>query len=209
MVFSTKLAQPQPPSRRSAYQLAAELDVGVEDIMATLKELGQYVASPRKCSIESVVASDVADRLGRSLAAEKSKPVPPWELKSGDAPPRKPARRRRPAAAQGYEPQRTRFMPPDKSLGLGSLTDDASPSFDRQSWKLYGFSEAEREAWVAQGLRLGQAKQARALRDAGLTASQLGIEIGGWTVAKRLRAGEPVRYILGLLERQEQDREAN
>ena len=56
MVFTTKLSQPQPPSRRSAYRLASELGVGVEDIMATLNELGHYVASPRTHSIESVTA---------------------------------------------------------------------------------------------------------------------------------------------------------
>ena len=38
-------------------------------------------------------------------------------------------------------------------------------------------------------------------------ASQLGIEVEGWTVAKRLRAGDSVRYILGLLERQQPDRD--
>lgn len=207
MVFTTKLSQPQPPSCRSAYRLASELGVGVEDIMATLNELGHYVASPRTHSIESVTARDVADRLGRTLVAEPTKPVTPWELKPTNDKPHKPARSRRPASLAS-KPPRTRFIPPDKSLGLGSGADDASPSFDQQSWQLYGFSDAERDAWVAQGLRTGQAKLARYLRDAGLMASQLGIEVEGWTVAKRLRAGDSVRYILGLLERQQPDRDA-
>jgi len=55
---------------------------------------------------------------------------------------------------------------------------------------MFNFTEAERDAWIAHGLRPGQVKDAVAFRDAGLVPADLLEDVKGWTALKRLRAGE-------------------
>lgn len=54
---------------------------------------------------------------------------------------------------------------------------------------------------MAEGLRAGQAKLARDLRDGGFTPFDLRIQLLGWTVAKRLRAGESIPDVYDLLRK--------
>lgn len=66
---------------------------------------------------------------------------------------------------------------------------------------LYDFSATERDAWLAV-LRRGQARDAAKYRDAGFAPEDLLVELSGWTVAKRLRAGESLAEVKRLLDRQ-------
>lgn len=67
---------------------------------------------------------------------------------------------------------------------------DVAPSWERESWKLGGFTESERDAWIAHGLRPGQVKDALEYREAGLMPPDLVKDAAGWTALKRLRAGD-------------------
>ncbi|MHB1009427.1 MAG: hypothetical protein ACYC1E_09405 [Propionibacteriaceae bacterium] len=68
------------------------------------------------------------------------------------------------------------------------------------SWTLYGFTSAERDAWQVY-LSDRQAKDAHKLREAGFQPDDLGTQVSGWTVLKRVRAGEDPKEVKRLLDR--------
>ena len=76
---------------------------------------------------------------------------------------------------------------------------DASQAFEFEEWKLRGFSEVERDVWTSAGLRAGQARWAADLRDAGLTPSDLEVDLRGWKVIERLQRGEGAKAVARLL----------
>jgi len=76
---------------------------------------------------------------------------------------------------------------------------DASHAFEFEEWKLRGFSELERDVWMAAGLRAGQARWAADLRDGGLSPTDLGVDLHGWRVVDRLQRGEGAAAVARLL----------
>jgi hypothetical protein len=70
---------------------------------------------------------------------------------------------------------------------------------------MFGFTETERDVWIAHGLRPGQVTDAVSFRDAGLVPADLLQNIAGWTVLKRLRAGEPPTEVVRLLRATRED----
>lgn len=77
----------------------------------------------------------------------------------------------------------------------------ASAMFADHEWALRGFTNAEKDVWLAAGLRDGQAKLAVQLIEAGLSPQDLSADLGGWTVLERVHQGEDVVALARLHER--------
>lgn len=198
MVFHKKLPGAAPRPRRSAQELAHELNVHVSVVLDALQTTGEFVTSRRRKEIEEPAVRKVYAHLGRAYTSEPAKGVSPWRFRDTRSPDRTiaPARAHQPQAdaASSYESK-------DTSAGLGDKRSDTADAWAYQEWKMYGFSAVERDVWIDAGLRRGQAKFARDLLEAGLAPSDLGIDVLGWSVAKRLREGEPPHEVVRDLER--------
>ncbi|MHA6510729.1 hypothetical protein [Tessaracoccus sp. Y1736] len=203
MVFKKKLSTPSSNTLRSSQQLAKELGATTPAILEALQEIGEYVDSPAMKSIVEPVAKRVAEHLGLQLPADPPHPKGKWEIL--DTQPSDTLRRQPRLDRRGSTPTSGQFGPPDRSLGLDNPRLDAKAPWDEQEWKLYGFSDIERDVWIDHGLRKGQAKRAAALRNAGLTPPDLGTSLYGWTVAKRLREGETPTSVKRLLDTQHKE----
>ena len=203
MVF--KLKQP-PPGRRprvSAQGVAKDLSVSTEKVMSALADLGEHVQSPAS-KLEEPVVRRLYEVLGGEYEPEKPKPPPAWQWK-------------------GQIDQRAAIAKSNRVIDEGDQTSwhsaarddwwetqgDAAPTWELQSWNLYGFTEAERDAWIAHGLRPAQVKDAAAFRDSGLTPADLMKDAGGWTALKRLRAGERPIDVVRLLRALRKDDQAS
>lgn len=77
----------------------------------------------------------------------------------------------------------------------------ASAIFADHEWALRGFTNAEKDVWLAAGLKDGQAKLAVQLIEAGLSPQDLSADLGGWTVLERVHQGEDVVALARLHER--------
>jgi len=210
--------------RQRVWELARNVNRSSADVLALLKELGEFVSSPQSY-LELPVIRRVYERLGLqsgfpetrlSLASRKVSVEPSAASHVGLSAP--PARRRRlnnhpllpvdgrdrafvPAIREGHEDGAPVWSSsdPDEAWGRNLQQTDASPTFELSEWMLRGFSEVERDVWLAGGLRRGQAKVAAEARDHGLDAADLGRNLSGWTVAARLRRGEGGAAVARLL----------
>ena len=193
MVFKLKQPPQGPRRRMSARQISKELGVPVGEVMATLNELGEYVKSPASM-LEEPVIRRLYEAVHRRYEPEKPKAAPPWDRKGrGD---------QAPTAAAANRDSRESDRSECHSRPTGEWWEtqtDVAPAWELESWKIFDFAEAERDAWIAHGLRPGQVKDAAKYRDAGLLPGDLAQEILGWTVLKRLRAGESPDEVLRLL----------
>ena len=200
MVWRMKL--PEEPHRAySAYEVARRLGVKVEVVRAVLVELGEFVDSNRKKLIEEPTFRRVCEALQVDYGESPTHRPSPWVVRDSVSPA---------VAVAGVigSPYQVGPRPDgpystssrDQSLGLGDRSEDASDAMADASWVFYGFSEVERDAWRVY-LRSGQAKDAAILRAAGFAPDDLMVEVSGWTVAKRLRAGESPSEVMRLLKR--------
>lgn len=198
MVWKLKLPD-TPRSRYSARELAGSWGVPVSEVMDALRAIGEYVPSPDKKTVEEPVRRRLSQQLGIAYLPPTPGSISPWRrIDTTDNRPDKLRRKRR------SEPQPIRsgsFGPKRNPFHLGRLEDDASATMEDVAWKLYDFTDAERDAWRS-FLGRGQAKYARELRDAGLQPDDLGVVVFGWTVRQRLSAGETAVEVLRLLDRQ-------
>lgn len=205
MVFKYKLPEPTARKRVSAQEIAREHGLDVVTVMNALADAGEFVNSPRSKSLESPVVRRVCEILGvNQPKAAVERPVPQWEVRGGEG---RPPRPRKKAHLRAAPVGAAQFDSADRSAGLGFEWQDASPSFASEEWKLYGFSEVERDLWISEGLRRGQAKLARDLRAAGFLPLDLNVNVLGWTVAKRLRSGESCREVMRLLRQVKEGRQ--
>lgn len=62
-------------------------------------------------------------------------------------------------------------------------------------WDDSGFTVAERDAWMAAGLRSREFAIAKACEAAGLLPEHLSLVIDGWSIVERLRSGESARAL--------------
>jgi hypothetical protein len=218
-----KLQKP-PRERVRVRDLAKEVGLTSQDLVALLAKLGEHVKSPASM-LESPVIRRIYGVLGVEpvvempppASTEASRPQP-----SGLAPPTKKSGRENnplmPVAARvrdKADPERPRpaspaptISPPrpitwhsdsDEEAWARGAEPDASHAFEYEEWKLHGFTPTERDIWIAAGLRFGQAKRAFELRGAGLAPCDLQEQLHGWTVAERLRRGEGVAAVTRLL----------
>ena len=78
MVWKMKLPPPGPRPRRRVRELAKDLDVPVEQVLAILHEIGEFVSSPSS-HVEEPVVAKVYERCGRPYVAQTGEPVSGWE----------------------------------------------------------------------------------------------------------------------------------
>jgi hypothetical protein len=199
VVFKLKQPPQVPRRRMTARAVANELGLSTDTVMAALADLNEYVQSPAS-KLEEPVIRRLYEALGGHYEPEKPKPPPEWQRQG----------RSHEVAAVVKSPGDRGAL--DQSSWHSRPRDDwwetrgdAAPAWEVASWKMLGFTEAERDAWIAHGLRPGQAKDAVAFRDAGLLPADLMEEVKGWTVLKRLRAGDQPEDIARLLRTSDED----
>lgn len=197
-----KMKLPQPPRKRyTARDIAADLGVGVAEVRDALKAVGEFVRSDQTREIEEPVKRKVAEHLGITYELPASHTPSPWQHKDQGGPGKV---RRRPGPPPGWfgpnDYKDLTVSSPPRAVGISDPSQDASAAMEDSAWTYYGFTLSERDLWC-EHLRPGEAKVAAQLRDAGLVPDDLAINVGGWTVKKRLRAGEPLAEVKRLLER--------
>ena len=202
MTWKLKLHQ-RPRTRYTARDLATSLAVSLDDVMNALTAEGEFVDSPSKRIIEEPVRRKVCARLGLDYVPPTVHSSSPWRRTDTGAPQRSRAVRGRPANAGPKDSGTRTVKSPDRSVGLGNPSDDVSVTMEDFSWRYYGFSPAERDAWCVY-LRPGQAEYAARLRDADFMPDDLGVKVGNWPVYKRLREGESMSEVKRLLNRSRQ-----
>lgn len=199
MTWKYKLPE-QPRSRYSARDLAVSLGVTLQAVIDALAAIGEYVDSPNRRAIEEPVKRALCAHLDCEYEPPAVTPISPWSRQDRGRP-EKVDQPRPPTVKANREDLRPRIVKaPDRSVGLGNPADDASPAMEDWAWKLYGFNSFERDAWCVY-LRPGQAKYANDLHRAGFVPEDLAVEVAGWTVHKRLRAGETPAEVMRLLVR--------
>jgi hypothetical protein len=76
MVFKLKQPAQAPRRRMSARQISKDVGVAVDEVMATLSELGEYVKSPASM-LEEPVVRRLYEVLHRRYEPDKPKAAPP------------------------------------------------------------------------------------------------------------------------------------
>lgn len=199
MTWKYKLPQPAR-TLYTAREVAASLGIGVSEVMDALRQLNEYVDSPAKRMIEEPVKRKICAHFGVGYEPPATHTPSQWRRTDRGGPAKDRAKSGRPAGSRPKDSGTRTVKSPDRSVGLGDPIDDASVAMEDFSWIYYGFSASDRDAWCVY-LRAGQAKYAARLRDAGFMPDDLAVEIGGWTVAKRLRSGERMSEVNRLLKR--------
>jgi hypothetical protein len=141
------------------------------------------------------------EAFGAQHEPAKPKAPPEWQWKGRSD---QVSAKANPARNDGAEEARTSWC--SRAGGDWWETQgDVVPAWELESWKMFGFTEAERDVWIEHGLRPGQVKDAVSFRDAGLVPADLTRDVAGWTVLKRLRAGERPAEVVRLLRATRED----
>lgn len=207
-----------PRERLRVHEVAKRVDRPCAEILALLTDLGEY-APHRNSMLEPPVVRRIYQALGLTppqRPAPQSPNVSTPPPTGGLTPPRPRARRdnhplmgtissrqrnESPQSAPRDSPAASRFRNIADSLAQ-AYGSDVAAGWEYESWKLLGFTEVERDAWTAEGLRTGQAPVAATLRDAGLSPADLSVRVNGWTVLARLTKGEGAAQVVRLLKGQ-------
>lgn len=226
VLHQTKIQQ-SPRRKFAVHQIARALGLPVGEAMDAVASIGEFVRSPQH-RLEEPVARRLVEHLGHEWPfAEPEAPgapatqEPPAPQLRGLTPPApRPKRNNHPLMTpeprsrdrrySDARPPRPKRRGSPKAQPFSTLTDpvaaafadashDASPAFADAAWAYHGFDEVERDHWVSMGLRTGQARTAKTLRDAGVDAADLKRDLNGTTVLWRLQHGEGVEAVLRLL----------
>lgn len=221
-----KLQQPPRPRVR-VRDLARELDVADTELLAWLREHGEWV--PHVLSfIEEPVAVQARTAFGQDASTGVT-PAPAIPATGTDPPaaqPRRNAGLKPPTSApardnnpflgelQKFRPRLARPSPssrgsePVARVGSPGLPDYSAAGAFRASeamapfeWAVRGVEDHKQE-WLDHGLGPRDARLARACQDAGLRPEDLGVDVSGWTVLDRITRGEAPRQVARLLARQ-------
>lgn len=200
VVVTWKKKLPEPPRHvYTAREIAASLGVSVQEVMDALKAVAEFVDSPARKSIEEPAKRKVCEHLGLVYLPPAVHQPSPWQRTDRTGAKRGGGVPGRPRSA-GPRDSGTRVVkPPDRSVGLGDPSDDASATMEDFAWEYHGFTRVERDAWCVY-LRPGQAEYAARLRDAGFLPDDLGVVVAGWSVWRRIRAGESMAEVKRLLD---------
>lgn len=199
MTWKHKL-QEQPRSRYSARELAANLGVTLQAVIDAMAAIGEHVDSPNRRAIEEPVKRALCARLNCEYEPPAVTPVSQWSRKDCSRSDKVEPPRHLTVRAKREDSRPRTVKAPDRSLGLGNPADDSSAAMEDFAWEYYGFSSHDRDAWCVY-LRRGQAKYANELHKAGFVPEDLAVEVAGWPVYKRLRAGETPAEVMRLLVR--------
>ncbi len=179
--------------------LAAALNVSPDDVMTALSDIGEYVPSMTKKTLEEPVVRKIYDHFGCTYLSDPVHPCSQWIRHGTDtSQPARPRKHPNPHQSSATGPYTTTTK--REGVALGNPNQDVAEAWIPQAWTFYGFSDVEKEAWLDAGLRDGQVQDAIKYRDAGLTPTDLGMVVAGWSVSKRLRAGEDLYYVKRLLD---------
>lgn len=198
LTWKNKLLQ-QERKRYSVQQIAEGTGRSVQDVMHALQKIGEFVDSPRKVVLEEPVRRRLYEALGMAYEAPPIPQVSPWEIKGNSLP--APSAHPPSSVTRKRDGRHRPHRQTERPTPLNHSGDLASLSMIDASWTFYGFTQAERDAWQVY-LSDRQAKDAHRLREAGFQPDDLGIRVSGWTVLKRLRAGEDPKAVKRLLDRQ-------
>ena len=192
-------------------ELAKEVQHSTSEVLEVLAALGEHVSGPNGF-VEVPVIRRVHEHFHIEYvhSPEGRPPSAATPASPGGLPPA-PVRRRRDnhALIEATDRRRDHVL---KGLPLDAQSTraesafgrglDASPAWEFEGWKLFRFSEVERDIWLAVGLRAGQARIAAELRDNGVTPQDLDVVVAGWSVRHRLLNGEGAAGVARLLARQ-------
>lgn len=213
-----KLQPPRRPRVR-VRDLARELEVADTELLAWLREDGEWV--PHVLSyIEEPVAAKARAALRPDLptieqpaqsAPGSSDPAP---LTGLSPPTAAPTRENNPflGQVQRFQPRPHRFgrspAEPVGRSGEDPLPDYSAAGAFRASevmapfeWGVRGV-EDRRQDWLEHGLGPRDARIAQACQEVGLQPADLPVDVAGWTVLDRITRGEPPREVARLLQRQ-------
>ena len=213
--------QESPRARMRVRDIAKQLGVPPAEVLQMLEDMGEYVKS-HASYIETPVIRKLHERLGVTYSAA-TRPTHSDSVTGREAPteglpppPRRTKRDNHPLTGE-VSPRRVldpsldsspaRSAPGTTSWSARTVEQrwadlaggDASHALEFEEWKLRGFSDVERDVWMASGLRTGQARWAAELRDGGLSPTDLEVDLHGWKVVDRLQRGEGAKAIARML----------
>lgn len=206
----------RPPRNRWKIRLAAkELERTVEETLDGLARIGEYASGP-----EDFIEEPVFIRLAAHFGVDLPTPgatdpggtaAPPTAVRGGGLTPPKhlPARSNHPYLEPEPRPRDlldSTWVPrereePVRDYHAGGQWSRPAAAFADHEWALRGFTDAEKDVWLAAGLSEMQSKVAELLRDERLSPEALSADLGGWTVLQRVKLGEDVAAVLRLLYR--------
>lgn len=222
-----KLQQPDR-DRARVRDLAAELGVPYQDVLAFVRSTGEYVQS-RHSQLEVPTIRAVREHFGSDTAmASETAPTlgeaetgaPPANSDGLTAPKRRSRRENNPftGVLRNFTPKaevdmktswtsarptrhesRTTVDEPGDYSAAGAV--EPSESMKHLEWKVRGIDDLQRDVWLAHGLSGRHARIAAECRDAGLTPADLGKDVAGFTVLHRVTHGEPPLEVCRLLVR--------
>lgn len=192
MTWRYKLQPLSQRRRMRVRDIATLLNVASDVVVEAARKCGEFVTSPQSF-LEEPVLRRLSEHFGQPILPETStKKVTPWERRGSGSHVGPPSSRK--------SRRKSTWEQPDED-DLWAAAQDASPAFEIESWKLFGFSETDRDLWIDAGLRPGQVKAAARFAEAGFRPSDLARVVSGWTVRDRLRKGEDPDAVLRLLKR--------
>lgn len=205
-----------PRRRWRVHEAAQALGRTVQETLDGLKEIGEYAANRWDWIEEPVFARLAAhfnvsppapgepDRDSAAIeephAVDRLGLTQPAALPKRDNHPyRDPGPRPRDLLNSTWVPSKP--VEPDREYHAGGRWLGSGAVFADHEWALRGFTDAEKDVWLAAGLKDGQAKLAVQLAEAGLSPQDLPADLGGWTVLERVNQGEDIVAVARLYER--------
>lgn len=148
MTFKNKLPSKISHPRQSVLHLAAALNVSPDDVMTALSDIGEYVPSMTKKTLEEPVVRKIYDHFGCTYLSDPVHPCSQWIRHGTDtSQPARPRKHPNPHQSSATGPYTTTTK--REGVALGNPNQDVAEAWIPQAWTFYGFSDVEKEAWLA------------------------------------------------------------